>query len=117
MSALVVIPFKRDKEREMITYSMKKPTKDSFLMIKMKIEYYPKHFLLYNALFNRKAINELILTFSISYKMAEIHPYFTTFLSVALLCLSKSISSGQISTHFRLKTKSRDEFNIKNNKT
>ena len=33
------------------------------------------------------------------------------FLCVAILCLSKKVTSEQISSHFRLKTKSQDEFN------
>ncbi len=42
--------------------------------------------------------------------MTEIRTYFVTFSSVVLLYTTKSGSSGQISTHFRLKIKSQDEF-------
>ena len=42
--------------------------------------------------------------------MAEIHPYFVAFMSHSIAMTHKSVSSDQISTHFRLKTKSQDEF-------
>jgi hypothetical protein len=60
------------------------------------------------------AYMELILTFSISQIMAEICPYFTTFFMRSELCLVKSASSVQMSSHFRLKTKTQDEFMLKN---
>ena len=42
--------------------------------------------------------------------MAEIYPYFVTLMSYSIAMTHKSVSSDQISTHFRLKTKSQDEF-------
>ena len=45
--------------------------------------------------------------------MAKNHPFFVTFFTHRMLWLSKNDSSGQFSTYFRLKTKSQDEFLIK----
>jgi hypothetical protein len=42
--------------------------------------------------------------------MTEIHPYFVTFMGHSITMTHKSVSSDQISTHFRLKTKSQEEF-------
>ena len=60
------------------------------------------------------AYMELILTFSISQKMAEIYPYFVTFFMRSELCLVKRALSVQMSSHFRLKTKTQEAFMLKN---
>jgi hypothetical protein len=60
------------------------------------------------------AYMELILTFSISKKMAEICPYFVIFFMRSELCLVKSATSVQMSSHFRLKTKTQEAFMLKN---
>jgi hypothetical protein len=60
------------------------------------------------------AYMELILTFSISQKMAEIYPYFVTFFMRSELCLVKRALSVQMSSHFRLKAKTQEAFMLKN---
>jgi hypothetical protein len=60
------------------------------------------------------AYMELILTFSISQIMAEICPYFVAFFMHSQLWRVKSALSVQMSSHFRLKTKTQEAFMLKN---